>query len=127
MNPTEIETGLAELIKSPFDQGEFIFKFIEVFNAPKASITKLRSGTMNKADKKGHLLWKPKLYYSACELGQTAEILDKIKAYKSVRTHKPRFFITTDGQEFTAFDAKSDESLHCDFANLNDHFTFFCP
>jgi len=67
MNSTEIEMRLAELIAVPFDRDKFIFKFMEVFNAPKASITKLRSDTMNKAGMKGHLLWKPKLYYSACE------------------------------------------------------------
>jgi len=127
MNPTQIESRLAELIKVPFDRDEFIFKFIEVFNVPKASIAKLRSGTTNKAGKKGDLLWKLKLYYSACESGQTAERLDEIKACKSARTHKPHFFITTDGQDVAALDFKTGEPLHCDFANLNDNFGFFLP
>jgi len=127
VNYTEIETGLAELIKAPFDRDEFIFKFIEVFNAPKASITKLRSGTTNKAGQKGDLLWKPKLYYSACALGQTAERLDEMKACKLTRTHQPRFIIMTDGQEVAVLDSKIDDTLHCDFANLNDHFDFFLP
>ena len=126
-NLTDIESRLADLIAAPFDSDEFIFKFIEIFNAPKASLTKLRSGTMNKAGKAGGLLWKPKLYYSACEAGRTAEMLDELKARKPAQTHKPRFFIATDGQEFSAFDSKTDESLHCDFSSLNDHFDFFKP
>ena len=50
MNIAEIEMQLSDLVGRPFDQSEFMFNFIEVFNAPKATITKLRNGTQNKAD-----------------------------------------------------------------------------
>ena len=54
---------LADLVKEPFDQSEFAFKFMEIFNAPKATITKLRKGTQNKADLEGDVLWQRKFYY----------------------------------------------------------------
>lgn len=125
--PTEIEARLADLIKAPFDSDEFIFKFIEIFNAPKATLTRLRSGAINKAGKAGGLLWKPKLYYSTCKPGRTADMLDELKARKPAQTHKPRFFIATDGKDFSALDSKADETIHCAFTDLNHHFDFFLP
>ena len=49
MNVAEIEMQLADLVAEPFDRNEFVFKFLAVFNPPKASLTKLSNGTMNKA------------------------------------------------------------------------------
>lgn len=47
MNIAEIELELAELIKEPFDPAEFAFRVLEIYNAPKATLTKLRSGKKN--------------------------------------------------------------------------------
>jgi hypothetical protein len=127
LNIAEIEMQLADLVKEPFDQSEFAFKFMEIFNAPKATITKLRKGTQNKADLVGDVLWQRKFYYRTAEPGQAALTVDALKERKPAKTNKPRFIIATDGQEFSAFDTKADETLYCDFAKLNDHFDFFLP
>lgn len=127
MNIAEIEMQLSELVRQPFDQSEFVFNFMEIFNAPKASITKLRNGTQNKADLVGDVLWQRKLYYRAAEPGQAALTVDALRQRKPAKTNKPRFIIATDGRDFSAFDTKADETLHCDFASLNDHFDFFLP
>ena len=60
MNIAEIGIQLSDLVKQTFDQSEFVFSFMEIFNAPKATITKLRNGTQNKADLVGDLLWQRK-------------------------------------------------------------------
>ncbi len=70
MNIAEIEMQLADLVKEPFDQSEFAFRFMEIFNAPKATITKLRNSTQNKADLVGDVLWQRKLYYRAQSQGR---------------------------------------------------------
>ena len=127
MNIAEIEMQLADLVKEPFDQSEFAFQFMEIFNAPKATITKLRKSMQNKADLVGDVLWQRKFYYRTAEPGQAALTVDALKERKPTKTNKPRFIIATDGQEFSAFDTKADETLHCDFAKLNDHFDFFLP
>lgn len=48
MNIAEIETRLADLVKQPFEGSEFAFKFLEIYNAPKATLTKLRSYALTK-------------------------------------------------------------------------------
>lgn len=127
MNIAEIAMQLADLVKEPFDQGEFAFRLLEVYNAPKATLTKLRSGALNKGEKQSDVLWSRKLYYRAASVGKVAETLDQLRESKAAKTQKPRFLLTTDGRDVAAYDAKADETCHCDFDKLNDRFDFFLP
>jgi len=43
MNIAEIEIQLAELVEQPFDKREFALRLLEIYNAPKATLTKLRT------------------------------------------------------------------------------------
>ena len=57
MNIAEIESQLADLVKQPFDRSEFAFQFLEIYKAPKATLTKLRSGTQKKGEPASDVLW----------------------------------------------------------------------
>ena len=127
MNVADLEMGLKDLVTQPYDQSEFVYRLMELYNAPPASIKKLKSGGANKADLVGDILWQRKFYFRAAEPGQTALTLDVLKQRKPVKTHIPRFIITTDGKEFSALDTKLNDTLHCDYEKLNDNFTFFLP
>lgn len=127
MNVAELEMGLKDLVTQPYDQREFIYRLMELYNAPAASIKKLKSGGANKADLVGDVLWQRKLYFRTAEPRQTALTLDVLKQRKPAKAHKPRFIITTDGKEFSALDTKLNETLHCDYEKLNDNFDFFLP
>ena len=111
MNIAEIEIRLSELVKEPFSEGKFPYRLAEIYNAPKATITKLRQGTHNGADRAGDVLWKKKLYFRAAEMGASAITVDALAARKPAKVHKPRFIIATDGEEFSAYDTKADETL----------------
>lgn len=124
MNIAEIEMQLSDLVNEPFDHSEFVFKFIEVFNPPPATLTKLRKAEPKQDDE---LLWSRKLLYRTAAPEQPANVVDVLKEQKMPKNKAPRFIIATDGNEFSALDTKADESLHCDFAKLNDHFDFFLP
>jgi hypothetical protein len=127
MNIAEIEMQLAELVKEPFDRAEFAFRVLEIYNAPKATLTKLRSGTQNKGEQRGDVLWSRKLFFRPAAPGQAAATLDTLKDAKATKTHKPRFLLATDGTEVAAYDVKADDTRHCDYAGLNDRFDFFLP
>ena len=127
MNIAEIEMQLAELVREPFDRSGFAFRLLEIYNAPKSTLTKLRKGTQNKGEQQGDVLWARKMYFRRAEEGQTAQTLDALKNAKATKSQKPRFLIATDGREVSALDTKADDPLHCDFAELNDHFDFFLP
>jgi len=127
MNIAEIEMQLADLVKDAFEPGEFAFRLLEIYNAPKATITKLRNGTQNKGEQAGDVLWSRKLYCRSAATGQAATELDALKSSKATKSQKPRFLIATDGKEVAAYDVKADEPLLCDYDKLNDHFDFFLP
>jgi hypothetical protein len=127
MNIAEIESQLADLVNQPFDQSEFPFRLLEIYNAPKASLTKLRSGSQNKADKTTDVLWSRKLYYRTALRGAATEALDALKDSKATKSHKPRFLLATDGHDVAAYDTKTDDTHHCDYGKLNDRFDFFLP
>ncbi|MBZ6377135.1 hypothetical protein B5C34_06445 [Pacificimonas flava] len=127
MNVAEIELKLSELVAEPFDGAEFPFAFAEIYHAPKATLTKLRNSQDGKQDLFGGFLWKKKYYFQPADSGQSAETLEELKARKFARTESPRFLISTDGAEFSAFDTKADESVHCAYGELNDNFDFFLP
>ena len=59
-------------MKEPFDPGEFTLRLLEIYNAPKATVTKLRSGTQDKGEQAGDVLWSRKLYFRAAADGQAA-------------------------------------------------------
>lgn len=127
MNIGEIYVQLTELIQSPFDRTDFPFRLLEFYNAPKATLTKLRSGTQNKGEQAGDVLWSRKLFFRPAAQGQAAATLDALKEAKAAKTHKPRFLLATDGTEVAAYDVKADDTLHIDYAKLNDRFDFFLP
>ena len=70
---------LSDLVNEPFDRDDFVFKFIEIFNPPPATLTKLR-----KAEPKpnNELLWSRKLHYQVATPGQAANVVDALKEQK---------------------------------------------
>ncbi len=60
------------------------------------------------------------------EPGQAALTVDVLKRRKPTKANRPHFIISTDGQEVSALDTRADETIHCDYARLND-FDFFLP
>lgn len=127
MNVAEIEIQLKELAEEGFDPASFPFRFIECFDAPKATVTKLRQGSMNKAKVDGEVLWHKKLYFRVADEGEAADALDAMAADPLVKKHTPRILLTTDGKEFSILDMKADEARHGELSNLNEHFDIFLP
>ena len=127
MNIAEIEMRLADLVNERFDPREFAFRLLEIYNAPKATLTKLRTGSQNKGEQAGDVLWSRKLYFRAVADGEAARTLDALKDSKATKAQKPRFLLATDGHEVAAYDTKADDTLHCDHDTLNNRFDFFLP
>lgn len=76
MNIAEIEPSLKDLVETPFDADTFIFCLLEIYDAPKATVTKLRQGTTNHAKEPGELLWKNELFFRVAGKRQAAATVD---------------------------------------------------
>lgn len=126
MNIAEIEARLKELVEQPFEPETFIFRFIEIYDAPKATVTKLRQGSSNQATAPD-VLWKNKLYFRVSTDGKAAEAIDAMAVDPLTRRHAPRFLVATDGTEVHCRDTKADDRMDVAFGKLNDIFDFFLP
>ncbi len=124
MNIAEIELELKELVEQP---ASFIFQLLEIYNAPKATVTKLRQGSGNQAKAAGDVLLKNKLFFRVAQTGRAAVTVDAMAAEPLTSKHKPRFLFATDGAEVYCRDTKVDQSIEVAFGKLNNSFDFFLP
>ncbi len=127
MNPTEIYDALAEIAAEPFDATEFPFAFAAATDGAKAAISKLRSGSTNRSDLPGGVLFGKKFHFAPALAGMTDVTLDQLRSSKKTRTSKPAILIATDGEMISAEHPASDDALHCRFDELGDNFGFFLP
>ena len=125
MNIAEIESELRELVEKPFDPESFVFEFLRIYDAPKATVTKLRQAQAGDLLQSGEVIWKKKLWFQPTKKGKAAAAIDAMSADPGKQA--PRFLIATDGVEFYARDTKSDLNIDPEFAKLNDAFDFFLP
>jgi hypothetical protein len=126
MNITQIETDLQALTDEPFDSTAFVYRFLELYNAPKATLTKLKQGSGNHAVEAGDVLWKNKLFYRSTT-DSLPEVADAMLADPLVKKHNPRFLLVTDGTDVYCRDLKTDQTIDPSFKQLNEHFMFFLP
>ncbi|PZX13402.1 class I SAM-dependent DNA methyltransferase [Celeribacter halophilus] len=127
MNPTEIYDALAEIAAEPFDATEFPFAFAAATDGAKAAISKLRSGSTNKSDLPGGVLFGKKFHFAPALAGMTDVTLDQLHSSKKTKTSKPAILIATDGEMISAEHPASGDTLHCRFDELGDNFGFFLP
>ena len=101
------------------------FAFLEIYDAPKATVSKLKQGSSNLAKGPGDLLWKNKLFFRVAKKGQAAAAVDVMVSDPLVQCHKPRLLFATDGEEVYCRDIKTDKTVDIDFHKLNNSFDFF--
>ena len=127
MNPTEIADALEEIAARRFDGGEFPFAFAAAMGSPQATVSKLRSGAINKSKVPGAVLMNRKFYAIVTDPGAVEQGLSMIRSDKKTTTHKPAILLATDGVDLSAEHVASGDSLYIKFADLHHHFGFFLP
>jgi hypothetical protein len=127
MNIAGIESDLRDLVGVDFDPATFALRFLEIYDAPRATITKLRQGSANQATAPGDVLWKHKLFFRAAAKGKVSAAIGSLSSDALTKQHKPRFILATDGIDIQCRDVKADQNLDIEFGKLNDRFDFFLP
>ena len=118
---------MGRIAAAPFNPETFPFDFIAAYDAPPATVTRIRNGTQNASDIEGGVLWRQKLHLLVCGQGQVEAALEQLQASRATTSQRVQFIAATDGQEFAARDLKADDAIFCDFADLGDRFGFFLP
>lgn len=127
MNFTEIEERVAEV--GAAEEPEFLFELLRAYGIPKASITRLRSGSCNRSDQADEYLWKNKVYYRSldCPDEELYAVVDAAKAEDRVLRERPRFAIARNESRLVAVDLKTSDALDIEIKELHNHAAFFLP
>ena len=127
MNAFEIAEAVSKLAGEPFDPANFPFAFLEAFGNPDATIARLRKGSSNGSDVPGAVLQRSNIHLAVCARGDTAKMLESLKASAATKKQKAKFILATDGEVLEAEDLASGESMACEYQKIENHFGFFLP
>ena len=113
----------------PAEEPEFLFRLLRAYDLPKASITRLRSGSYNRSDRAGEYLWKGKVYYQSldCPDEELYAVVDAAKAEERVLRQRPRFAIARNADRLVAADLRTGDALDIAIEELQNHAAFFLP
>ncbi len=128
MNPTEIEFAVKALAAEPYDPATFVFDLIGIYNTPKVTVSKLKSGQTNAAKIVEDVLWKKHLYFrSASPTDDVAAIGDELALDPLTVRHKPRFIFVTNGKQVHIRDLTLDDTCNIEFVRLDESSDFLLP
>lgn len=123
----DIEEAVSRIAAGPLVPDEFPFEFIAAYDAPPATITRIRNGTQNASDVEGGVLWRQKLHLLVCAEGHVEQALSRLQGSRATTTQKAKFLLATDGVEVAARDIGADDTIYFPFSELGDRFGFFLP
>ncbi|WP_294138253.1 DNA methyltransferase [Sphingomonas sp.] len=123
----DIEEAVSRIAAAPFNPESFPFDFIAAYDAPPATVTRIRNGTQNASDIDGGVLWRQKLHLLVCAPGGVEAALEQLQSSRATASQRVQFIAATDGQEFAARDLKADDAIFCAFDEFDDRFGFFLP
>ena len=123
----DIEEAVSRIAAAPFNSDSFPYDFIAAYDAPPATVTRIRNGSQNASDIEGGVLWRQKLHLLICAPGQVEAALEQLQASRATTTQRVQFIAATDGDEFAARDLKADDTIFFRFDELGDRFGFFLP
>lgn len=123
----DIEEAISKIAAEPFNAETFPFNFIAGYDAPPATVTRIRNGTQNATDIDGAVLWRQKLHLHVCALGEVEASIQRLAASRATERQKVQFVLATDGVEVAARDLRADDATFFPFEEFGNHFGFFLP
>ena len=123
MNITQIENNLKLLVYT-LDKENFIYNLLESYYLPKASISRLKKGSLNLSKVPGEVSWKKKLFFKQ-ELSKDLHLV--ISALSTEIKHNERFVIVTDYVTLLAIDTLTQDKLDIPITDLPKYYDFFLP
>jgi hypothetical protein len=125
MNLREIEERVAAIESRP--GVEYLSDLLLAYGLPRASVSRLMSGTYDKAETATERLWKDKVYFRYIDGAAEAlyESIDAARADERVTKHRPRFLIVKNDERLLARDQKTGQTLDIEVGELGSNATFF--
>ena len=126
MNLQEIEQNVAAL--DPSEGFEFIFELLRAYEVPKATISRLKSGSRNRSKSDNEVLWKGRLYYRYLAGGEDPYVvIDDAGKDPAITKERPRFLIVHNEARLLAVDSRMETTLDIAPHELSANAAFFLP
>ena len=125
MSAVEIEEAVSNLTSQPFNREEFPSPSWKPTVTRKPPSSGSARATPTNPPVPGGILQHSNIHLAVCEPGQVTETLQQLSDAPETAKQKAKFILATDGEEIQAEDLTSGDTLACNYADLDEHFTFF--
>lgn len=124
MSVIELEDKVIDIVNKD-NHSNFIYDFLSVYNIPKATITRLKSGNQNLTKRDGEIHLKNRLWYKKTDDNKIFDAFVEVEDQVKELSAKPRYIIVTNFTNLLAKDTQTQEALDIDFKALPQYFEFF--
>lgn len=126
LNIVDIENGLEELANRNLSLAEYGKELIALFSSS-ATLKRLGTSKANTSEFENGLLWREKIHYVPCALGQLNATIDAVKKSDKTLKAKVRLVVVNDGSHILVYDRKYDELTDSTIDKIKDEPQLFLP
>lgn len=124
MSIVEYEDKIVEIVNKE-DHSNFLYELLDVYNIPRATITRLKSGNQNLTKNFGEIHLKNRVWFKDVDNVNLFDAFVELENQIKELSAKPRYLIVTDFDGLLAKDTKTQDALDISFKELPQHFAFF--
>lgn len=126
LNIVNIENGLEELANRNLSPEEYGKELIALFSSS-TTLKRLGTNKANSSEFESGLLWREKIHYVPCALGQLNATINAVKKSDKTLKAKVRLVVVNDGSHILVYDRKYDELTDCTIDKIKDEPQLFLP
>lgn len=120
----DLEDKIVEIVNQE-DHSDFLYELLDVYDIPRATITRLKKGNQNLTKRDGEVHLKNKVWFKKARKGELFNGIVEIEQQVDGLSAKPRYLLVTDFEGILAKDTKTQEALDIKFEELPKYFDFF--
>ncbi|EJR57588.1 hypothetical protein IIM_00195 [Bacillus cereus VD107] len=120
----DLEDKIVEIVNRE-DHSEFLYELLDVYDIPRATITRLKNGNQNLTKRAGEVHLKNKVWFKEARKGKLFDGFVEVEQQVGELSTKPRYLLVTDFDGILAKDTKTQEALDIKFEELPQYFDFF--
>lgn len=120
----DLEDKIVEIVNRE-DHSDFLYELLDVYDIPRATITRLKKGNQNLTKRSGEVHLKNKVWFKEAGKGKLFDGFVEVEQQITDLSAKPRYLLVTDFDGILAKDTKTEEALDIKFEELPQYFDFF--
>ncbi|WP_047153733.1 class I SAM-dependent DNA methyltransferase [Aneurinibacillus tyrosinisolvens] len=120
----DLEDKIVELVNRE-DHSDFLYELLDVYDIPRATITRLKNGNQNLTKRAGEVHLKNKVWFKEAKKGKLFDSFVEVEKQVAELSAKPRYLLVTNFDGILAKDTKTQAAIDIKFEELPQYFDFF--